>query len=165
MGDRERILLEAMTQLQRNSDEILLRSSLWETAPVDCPPGSPPFLNAVVALGPRPNETPESLFAKLQALEKNFGRKPKTVLNEPRPLDLDLIAFGNETRSGKALTLPHPRANLRRFVLEPMSEIASDFLLPGQSKTVSQLLRALPAETTMRKFKEIKYRGIVKRAL
>ena len=165
MGDRERILLEAMTQLQRNSDEILLRSSLWETAPVDCPPGSPPFLNAVVALGPRPNETPESLFAKLQALEKDFGRKPKTVLNEPRPLDLDLIAFGNETRSGKALTLPHARANLRRFVLEPMSEIASDFLLPGQSKTVSQLLRALPAETTMRKFKEIKYRGIVKRAL
>jgi 2-amino-4-hydroxy-6-hydroxymethyldihydropteridine diphosphokinase len=153
MGKRERILLQAMTQLQKNSDEALLRSSLWETAPVNCPPGSPPFLNAVVGLALRRRETAESLLAKLQALEKSHGRKPKKILNEPRPLDLDLIAFGNETCNGKILTLPHPRARLRRFVLEPLSEIAPDLVLPGQSKTVSQLLCALPPDESLRKLK------------
>jgi len=154
LGDRKRTMIEAITHLQKLSNETLLRSSFWETSPVDCPPGSPPFLNAVVALAPRPDETPQSLFAKLQALEKTFGRKPKTILNEARPLDLDLIAFGNETRAGKTLTLPHPRAHLRRFVLQPLSEIAPDFPLPGQSKTVSQLLRALPRDETMRKLED-----------
>ena len=151
LGDPKRAILEAMMHLQKLSVEPLLRSSLWQTAPVDCPPGSPRFVNAVVGLAPRPEETPQSLFAKLQTLEKNSGRKPKTILNEPRPLDLDLIAFGNERRAGKTLTLPHPRAHLRRFVLQPLSEIAPDFLLPGQSKTVSQLLHALPPDESMRK--------------
>ncbi len=151
LGDRKRTMREAITHLQKISNQTLLRSSFWETAPVDCPPGSPPFLNAVIGLAPRQQETPQSLFAKLQALEKNFGRKPKTIPNEPRPLDLDLIAFGNDARAGKTLTLPHPRAHLRRFVLQPLSEIAPDFVLPGQSKTVSQLLRALPPDKTMRK--------------
>ena len=119
-------------------------SSLWETTPVDCPPGSPVFVNAVVGLIPRAGETPESLLAKLQGLEQEFGRRPKQVLNEPRPLDLDLIAFGSETRAGKELTLPHPRAHQRRFVLQPLSEIAPDLILPGQKKTVLQLLGELP---------------------
>ena len=57
------------------------------------------FVNAVVGLVPREDETPESLLKKLQALEKEFGRQPKKVLNEPRPLDLDLIAFGTEIRN------------------------------------------------------------------
>ena len=156
LGDRQRTMIEAMTHLQRISAEPLLRSSFWQTAPVDCPPGSPPFLNAVVAVAPSHEETPQSLFAKLQALEKTFGRTPKTILNEPRPLDLDLIAFGNETRAGNVLTLPHPRAHLRRFVLQPLSEIAPDFLLPGQSKTVSELLRALPPDESMRKLADAK---------
>ena len=72
-----------------------------------------------------------------------FGRQPKTVLNEPRPLDLDLIAFRHETRGPGRLTLPHPRAHLRRFVLQPLSEIASDLLLPGQVLNVRQLLETL----------------------
>lgn len=117
---------------------------MWETEPVDCPPGSPPFVNAIVGLVPRLDETPGSLLAKLQALEKDFGRQAKKVLNEPRPLDLDLIAFGSETRAGKELTLPHPRAHQRRFVLQPLSEIAPDLILPGQKKTVLQLLDELP---------------------
>ena len=156
LGDCKRTMLEAIKHLQKISAEPLLRSSFWETAPVDCPPGSPPFLNAVVALAPRPQETPETLFAKLQALEKRFGRKPKKNVNEPRPLDLDLIAFGNQTRVRKALTLPHPRAHLRRFVLQPLSEIAPDFLLPGRSKTVSQLLRSLPPDDSIRKIEQAK---------
>ena len=100
---------------------------------------------------PRAGETPESLLAKLQALEKEFGRRPKTVLNEPRPLDLDLIAFGSETRASKELTLPHPRAHERRFVLQPLSEIAPDLILPGQSQSVAGLLERLPPDPSMRK--------------
>lgn len=144
LGDSRQILAAAMTQLQGLSDLPILKSSLWETAPVDCPPGSPNFLNAMVGLTPRQGESPESLLAKLQALQKEFGRTPKKVLNEPRPLDLDLIAFGNEIRNTPELILPHPRAHQRRFVLQPLSEIAPDLIFPGQGKTVSQLLADLP---------------------
>jgi len=133
-------IMRAMAALQEFSDSPILRSSLWRSQPVDCPPGSPMFVNAVVGFLPRSDETPESLLAKLKDLEKAFGRESKKIMNEPRPLDLDLIAFGNESRSTKALTLPHPRAHKRRFVLQPLSEIAPQFILPGQRKTVAQLL-------------------------
>ena len=106
-----------MARLQKLfSDEPILKSSLWQTSPVNCPPESPKFVNAVVGLIPKENETPESLLKKLRELEKEFGRAPKTVLNEPRPLDLDLIAFGNEILNSPELILPHPRAHLREFV-------------------------------------------------
>jgi 2-amino-4-hydroxy-6-hydroxymethyldihydropteridine diphosphokinase len=144
LGDCEANVLRAMERLEELSEGPLLRSSLWKTAPMDCPPGSPMFVNAVVGFVPRAGETPESLLLKLQVLERKFGRRPKQVLNEPRPLDLDLIAFGSKTRAGKELTLPHPRAHQRRFVIEPLSEIAPDLILPGQTKTVSQLLAELP---------------------
>ncbi|MBI3191613.1 MAG: 2-amino-4-hydroxy-6-hydroxymethyldihydropteridine diphosphokinase, partial [Pedosphaera parvula] len=85
----------------------------------------------------------ESLLAKLHALEKEFGRRPKKALNEPRPLDLDLITFGQRRCSAPELTLPHPRAHLRWFVLQPLAEIAPDLVLPGQTKTVRLLLDEL----------------------
>jgi len=143
LGDARRNVLEAIQRLEKFSEQPLLRSSLFETAPFDCPPGSPKFVNAVVGLAPKRGETPESLFAKLQALEKEFGRQPKQVLNEPRPLDLDLIAFGDARCETKELTLPHPRAHERRFVLQPLCEIAPQFILPGQSKSVARLLEEL----------------------
>lgn len=143
LGDPRALVLRAMDRLQELSDKPLLRSSLHETTPVDCPPGSPNFVNAVVAFEPRPNETPESLLKKLQALEKEFGRQPKKVLNESRPLDLDLIAFGHRTANTSELVLPHPRAHLRRFVLEPLNEIAPDLVLAGQKKSVGELLKGL----------------------
>jgi 2-amino-4-hydroxy-6-hydroxymethyldihydropteridine diphosphokinase len=146
LGDSRRIIQNAMARLQEFSDQPILKSSFWQTAPVDCPPGSPLFVNAVAGFVPQNNETPESLLQKLRALENEFGRTSKKVLNEPRSLDLDLIAFGTETRNLQELILPHPRAHLRRFVLQPLSEIAPDLILPGQSKTVSQLLAALPVE-------------------
>ena len=146
LGDSRRIILDAMVRLQKFSDRPILESSLWQTSPVNCPPGSLNFVNAVVGLVPRARETPESLLKKLRALEKEFGRMSKKVLNEPRSLDLDLIAFGTETRNSPELILPHPRARLRRFVLQPLSEIAPDLILPGQSKTISQLLAELLAE-------------------
>jgi 2-amino-4-hydroxy-6-hydroxymethyldihydropteridine diphosphokinase len=151
LGDSRRNILEGMKRLQELTDGPLLRSSLWETTPVDCPPDSPAFVNAVVGLIPHAGETPESLLARLQGLEREFGRRTKQVLNEPRPLDLDLIAFGSETRAGQELTLPHPRAHERRFVLQPLSEIAPDLILPGQSVTVAQLLVRLLPDANMRK--------------
>jgi 2-amino-4-hydroxy-6-hydroxymethyldihydropteridine diphosphokinase len=149
LGDSRQILLTALARLQMMSATPILKSSLWQTTPVDCPPGSPKFLNAVAGLVPRAGETPESLLKKLQALEKKFGRRPKKILNEPRPLDLDLIAFGHEVRHAPELTLPHPRAHERRFVLQPLSEIAPDLILPGQQKTILQLLVELPADETV----------------
>jgi 2-amino-4-hydroxy-6-hydroxymethyldihydropteridine diphosphokinase len=151
LGDSREIIQRAMDRLGEFSTGPLLKSSLWQTTPVDCPPGSPPFLNAVIGLQPLPGETPESLLEKLQTLEKEFGRRPKKIMNEPRPLDLDLIAFGNATRNTQQLVLPHPRAHERRFVLQPLSEIAPDVVIPGQSKTVVQLLAALPGDAAMSK--------------
>lgn len=142
-----------MERLQKLSDAPLLKSSLLKTAPVDCPPGSPNFFNAVVGLVPRADETPESLLRKLRQIEIEFGRRPKTILNEARPLDLDLIAFGNEVRATIELTLPHPRAHLRRFVLQPLAEIAPEFVLPGQKKSVAELLCELPPDENLGKIK------------
>ena len=140
-----------MARLQAFSAAPILKSSLWQTSPVDCPPHSPKFVNAVAGLVPPETETPESLLIKLRGLEKEFGRAPKSVLNEPRPLDLDLIAFGGETRNSPALTLPHPRAPRRRFVLQPLSEIEPELVLPGQLKTVSALLAELPPDEAVRR--------------
>lgn len=151
LGDSRLILSRAMEQLQNLSDRPMSKSGLYESTPVDCPPGSPSFVNAVVGLIPRAGETPETLLQKLQQLEKEFGRQPKKVFNEPRPLDLDLIAFGSEYRATTELTLPHPRAHLRRFVLEPLSEIAPDLRLRGQGKTVRTLLSELTSDEDVRK--------------
>ena len=145
LGDSRRILETAIARLKELSTKPLLTSSCWLTTPVDCPTGSPLFVNAVIGLVPRADETPESLLKKLQMLEREFGRGRKKILNEARPLDLDLFAFGSETRTTGRLILPHPRAHRRRFVLEPLSEIAPDLVLPGQSRTVAELVRNLPA--------------------
>lgn len=140
LGNSMAIMREAMERLREFSKEPIVASSLWSTTPVDCPPGSPPFVNAVVALTPSENESPETLLHKLQALEREFGRRPKTILNEARPLDLDLISFGNVVRDSAFLVLPHPRAHQRKFVLQPLAEIAPDYILPGQTRTVRALL-------------------------
>jgi len=148
LGDSRRTILAAIDRLQAFSAEPLLRSSLWRSTPVDCPPDAPDFVNAVVGLVPLPHETPETLLDKLQTLEREFGRQPKRVHNESRPLDLDLIAFGDETRCTERLTLPHPRAPLRRFVLAPLAEIMPHFVLPGQTLTIAELLSRLPSDST-----------------
>ena len=151
LGNSSEIIRNAIARLQAFSDRPLLQSSLWQTSPVDCPPGSPIFVNALVGLFPKAGETPETLLKKLQALEKEFGRKPKQVLNEPRALDLDLIAYASEIRNSAELTVPHPRAHQRRFVLQPLSEFASEATLPGQSKTIGQLLSELKDQENVQK--------------
>ena len=151
LGDSARTIRDASEKLKALSLDPLLVSSLWQTTPVDCPPDSPLFVNAVVALKPLPGETPESLLAKLQALEKEFGRGPKKVLNEARPLDLDLITFRDEERHTPFLQLPHPRAYLRRFVLQPLAEVLPDLRLAEGQVNVQQLLAQLSPTELVRK--------------
>lgn len=141
LGDRRRILREAIEKLAPLSVSAPVVSSFWRTAPVDCPPGSPDFLNAVVRIEPPATTTPETLLEALLVLEREFGRQPKKVLNEARPLDLDLIAFGETRMETPALTLPHPRAHQRAFVLAPLAEIEPGLILPGQTETVAALWR------------------------
>jgi len=140
LGDAAGTLREAVAEIASWSSARALGSSLWRTEPVDCPPGSPSFLNAALGLEPKPDTTPESLLAALLALEAWLGRTRSGLANAPRAIDLDLIAFGIETRATPTLTLPHPRAHQRAFVLAPLAEIAPGLVLPGQQKTVTELL-------------------------
>jgi 2-amino-4-hydroxy-6-hydroxymethyldihydropteridine diphosphokinase len=149
LGDSRQIVLDGIAQLHIFSPLPILKSSLWETTPVDCPPDSPRFVNAVAGLFMQKTESPIIFLRKLHLLERQFGRWPKKILNEPRPLDLDLIAFRNEICNSPELILPHPRAHLRRFVLQPLNEIAPELVLPGQGKTVAQLLAGLPDDETV----------------
>lgn len=155
LGEPRRFIREALARLAAFSDSPILVSSLWRSSPVDCPPDSPAFLNAVAGMSVRTGETPESLLIKLQALEREFGRRPKVRLNEPRPLDLDLIAFGAQTRQTAGLILPHPRACVRKFVLYPLSEIAPELILPGQTKTILALRNELASSEQVERFESL----------
>jgi 2-amino-4-hydroxy-6-hydroxymethyldihydropteridine diphosphokinase len=143
LGDSVEIVRRAFGRLQTLSDAPLLRSSLWQSVPVDCPPRSPLFVNAMAGLRPRADQTPQSLLRQLQVLEAEFGRRRRHIPNEPRLLDLDLIAFGARTVNLPELVLPHPRAHRRPFVLQPLAEIAPGFVLPGQGRGAAALLGEL----------------------
>lgn len=140
LGDPVQQLRDAVNMLESLADGPVRGSSFWESTPVDCPPGSPKFVNGIATFHPQPGETPESLLAKLKSLEAEAGRRPKQVLNEARPLDLDLIAWGDVQMATETLVLPHPRAHLREFVLRPLAELLPDLVLPGQRQTVRELL-------------------------
>ena len=111
---------------------------------MDCPPDAPPFLNTVAVF--RFTGEPLDLLRRCRAFERECGRPAVYDRNAPRPLDLDLIAFGPVTLTTRELTLPHPRATQRRFVLEPLAKIRPHLTLPGQTQTVTQLLAHLPAD-------------------
>lgn len=149
LGDSVVLLREALQRLSEHSIAPLRVSSLWSSTPVDCPPGSPSFVNAVARLTLDLQTIPESLLDTLQELEKAFGRRPKLVLNEARPLDLDLLAWGDRVHSSPRLILPHPRAHLRRFVLQPWAEIDPDWVIPGQRDSVRALLAALQTDEVL----------------
>jgi 2-amino-4-hydroxy-6-hydroxymethyldihydropteridine diphosphokinase len=149
LGDSVTVIRRAFVELEKLSASPLRQSSLWQTTPVDCPPDSPLFVNAAAALTPLPGETADSLVMKLYTLEWDLGRRPKTVMNEARPIDIDLIAFGAEVRNRPTLILPHPRAHLRRFVLQPLSEVAPEFVLPGQSCSIAELLAGLQTDESI----------------
>jgi len=131
----------AIDRLSRISARPLVVSPLYETAPVDCPPGTPVFLNAVVALYPPTGCTPENLLETLLALEQELGRVRSGLKNEARALDLDLLAFGREQRDNGFIVIPHPRAARREFVLTPLVSIWPDYRFVGQALSVDQLLK------------------------
>lgn len=146
LGDPVQQVHLAMERLKKLSDGLMLRSSLWRSTPVDCPPGSPDFINAVVAITPSLSDAPDSLLARLQAMEARLGRKPKQMHNEARAIDLDLISFGDQTRNAAHLKLPHPRAHERAFVLAPLAEMLPNFVAPGWSRSAADLLAQLSPE-------------------
>jgi 2-amino-4-hydroxy-6-hydroxymethyldihydropteridine diphosphokinase len=118
LGDREYHLRRAIHELPIR---VVRVSAFLETEPVDAPP--PMFLNAV-AIG-YTSLGPHALLAALLALEKRLGRTRRGVRHEPRIIDLDLIAYGATRMRTPALTLPHPRAHEREFVMGPLRTIWS----------------------------------------
>ena len=146
MGDRQAHLEAGVAFVRSLSiDDLILESPRIETAPVDCPPGSARFLNAVVEIDvDRSKLPPRELLNRLRDFETMRGRSLVHATNAPRPLDLDIIYYGNEMIFEPDLIIPHPRATLRRFVLEPLAYLHSDLVLPGQVKTVGELLAELP---------------------
>lgn len=153
-GDSLATLGFAERALARHSDAPLLTSCIYVTSPVDSPAGTPDFYNMAVALRPRAGETPSSLLHKLQAIENDADRKRSGTRNEARTLDLDLVSFAGEQCRTADLVLPHPRAHERRFVLEPMIDVAGeDFVLPGMTQTLGELLARIPAGQDVRKIR------------
>ncbi|MDR2213052.1 MAG: 2-amino-4-hydroxy-6-hydroxymethyldihydropteridine diphosphokinase [Pseudomonadales bacterium] len=139
-GSVRTTLDQAVDALRELSAAPLRVSPYYLSEPKDCPPGSPRYYNAVAALKPRPSDTALSLLLQLQAIETRFGRQRSGLRNEARTLDLDLLTFSNENSNTPQLTLPHPRAHQRRFVLEPWIAIANDDW-PLQGRTLGEWLR------------------------
>jgi 2-amino-4-hydroxy-6-hydroxymethyldihydropteridine diphosphokinase len=146
LGDRLAHLRQARDLLREASGVTALRQSpLYETAPVDCPPGSAPFLNAVIELST--TTSPRALFNTLAAIERQLGRIRTAIRNSPRVVDLDLLYFEDIELSEPDLVIPHPRLAQRRFVLAPLSVLCPNRVIPGTGTTVQALLDGLPGDT------------------
>ena len=119
-----------------------LCSRLYETEPVDCPPGSPAFLNAAIELAC--TLPPLDLLKKLQNIEQLLGRPANHAHHSPRTIDLDILYYDNLAFTLPELTLPHPRITERAFVLQPLADIAPTRILPGQTQPIADLLNKIP---------------------
>lgn len=139
LGDREQHLRDALTALAPIVHNLRV-STFHDTAPVGVPGPQPMFLNAA-AVG-ETTLSANALLEQLLAIEASLGRV-RPYPNAPRTVDLDLILYDAAIEESARLTLPHPRFRERRFVLEPLAEIAPDWRDPVTGKSVEELLRAL----------------------
>ncbi len=144
-------LREGVQRIQSALGVSVTPSAPWLTTPLDCPPDSPPFANAALHFRSPPSLEPLPLLHTCQQIEAELGRQPKKVLNEARPLDLDIISFGQTQMKSQELTLPHPRAHHRFFVLAPLNELSPQRILPGHSLSVAEYLRACPPDSQARR--------------
>ncbi len=140
VGPPLQTLQAALAALAASSIVILKTSSFHETTAWP-DPSDPPFINAAASL--QTSLQPIALLELLLAIETDFGRV-RSHVNAPRPLDLDLLAHGETVLTGERLTLPHPLMARRRFVLQPLAEIAPQWRHPVTGLTPLEMLANLP---------------------
>ncbi len=133
LDDRLALLRSARKRIQSFHEDSgpFLCSRIYETAPADCPPGSPLFLNAALEMSS--SLPPLDLLAELQRIERDLGRPHDHGFHTPRTIDLDILYCDNLAFRLPDLELPHPRIFERPFVLFPLLDICPDRILPGKS--------------------------------
>ena len=129
------LLEAALKRLPEAGLRVVKRSGWWRSAAWP-DPTQPEYLNAVILV--ETSLSADELLSALLALEREFGRT-RSIANAARTLDLDLIAFGRQVSDQPGLTLPHPRAHLRRFVMGPLAEIAPCWRHPVSGETAAAL--------------------------
>ena len=137
LGDRTEHLKKALASLCRTG-EVRKVSSLYETEPLGVQ-DQPGFRNAVALL--ETTLTPRALLGELKRIEKELGRSPGGLRWGPRVIDVDILSYDDLIFTEEGLTIPHPEMERRRFVLEPLSEIAPGWVHPVSGKTVEVLLK------------------------